>query len=101
MSRRDWQKLGVVILVFVAAVALVTRLDSYQDREETDIVQQAVHDVALTCYAVEGAYPDDISYLREHYHLSYDEDRFFISYEPFSSNIMPDIWVTERGQTIP
>ena len=101
MSKRDWEKLGVVLLIFVAAVALVAKLDGYQDREESELVRQAVHDVALTCYAVEGAYPDDIAYLRENYLLSYDEDRFFISYEPFSSNIMPDIWVTERGQTIP
>ena len=31
---------------------------------QTDFVTKAVHNAALTCYAVEGAYPTDLEYLR-------------------------------------
>ena len=97
MNRRDWIKLLSIVLVLVAAVLLVNRIDTAQDAAETDIVRDAVKNAALTCYAVEGAYPDSVDYLREHYHLAYDEDRYMITYDAFASNMIPDIWVTEKG----
>ncbi|MBR6954795.1 MAG: hypothetical protein IKH77_07140 [Clostridia bacterium] len=101
MSGRDWGKLAVILLVLVAAVALVAHIQGRRDTEETELVRAAIRDAALTCYAVEGAYPDDVAYLREHYRLAYNEDKYFITYDAFSSNIMPDIWVTEKGAEAP
>ena len=97
MNRRDWIKLLSIVLVLAAAVLLVNRIDTAQDTAETDIVRDAVKNAALTCYAVEGAYPDSVEYLREHYHLAYNEDRYMITYDAFASNMIPDIWVTEVG----
>ena len=94
---KDLIKLLVIVVVLVAAVMLVSRIDTAQDSAETDIVRDAVKNAALTCYAVEGAYPDSVDYLREHYHLAYDEDRYMITYDAFASNMIPDIWVTEVG----
>ena len=99
MNRRDLIKLLAIVAVLAAAVLLVNRISSAQDSAETDIVRDAVKNAALTCYAVEGAYPDSVDYLREHYHLAYDEDRYLITYDAFASNMIPDIWVTERGAT--
>ena len=101
MNRRDWIKLLVIVAVLAAAVLLVNRIDTAQDSAETDIVRDAVKNAAITCYAVEGAYPDSVEYLREHYHLAYDEDRYFITYDAFASNMIPDIWVTEKGAGMP
>ena len=101
MNRRDLIKLLAIVAVLAAAVLLVNRISSAQDSAETDIVRDAVKNAALTCYAVEGAYPDSVEYLREHYHLAYDEDRYLITYDAFASNMIPDIWVTERGAKAP
>ena len=101
MNRRDWIKLLSIVLVLAAAVLLVNRIDTAQDAAETDIVRDAVKNAAITCYAVEGAYPDSVEYLREHYHLDYDEDRYMITYDAFASNMIPDIWVTEKGAGMP
>ena len=101
MNRRDWIKLLSIVLVLAAAVLLVNRIDTAQDAAETDIVRDAVKNAALTCYAVEGAYPDSVEYLREHYRLAYDEDRYLITYDAFASNMIPDIWVTEVGVGAP
>ena len=97
MNRRDLIKLLAIVAVLAAAVLLVNRIASAQDSAETDIVRDAVKNAALTCYAVEGAYPDSVEYLREHYHLAYDDDNYLITYDAFASNMIPDIWVTERG----
>ena len=99
MNRRDLIKLLAIVAVLAAVVLLVNRIDSAQGAAETDIVRDAVKNAALTCYAVEGAYPDSVDYLREHYHLAYDEDRYMITYDAFASNMIPDIWVTEKGAT--
>ena len=70
-----------------------------QDTEDTTITSRRSKrlDVALTCYAVEGMYPDDLAYLRDHYNLSYNEERYQVFYEPLASNLMPAIKVAERG----
>ncbi len=101
MNRRDLIKLLCIVAVLAAAVLLVNRIDTAQDKAETDIVRDAVKNAALTCYAVEGAYPDSVDYLREHYRLAYDEDRYLITYDAFASNMIPDIWVTEVGVGTP
>lgn len=97
MSRGDYFKLAAVILILVLAVMLAGRIERSQESEETEIVRKAIKDAAITCYAVEGAYPDDIEYLRQYYHLSYDENRYLVTYDAFASNHIPDIYVTERG----
>ena len=101
MNRKDVIKLLLIAAVLVGAVFLVNRISSVQETAETEIVRNAVKNAALTCYAVEGAYPDDIEYLREHYRLAYDEERYLITYDAFASNMIPDIWVTEKGAGIP
>ncbi len=97
MNRKDIIKLLAIAVILVLAVVLVNRIGSAHDTAETEIVRNAVKNAALTCYAVEGAYPDNVEYLREHYRLAYDEDRYMVTYEAFASNMLPDIWVTERG----
>jgi len=97
MNRRDLLRLLGTILIIALAVVLVGRVDRTRDREESGIVRDAVFNAALTCYAVEGGYPDNIDYLREYYQLAYNEDRYQVTYEYNGSNLSPDIYVTEIG----
>ena len=101
MNRRDCIKLALLALVLVLAAALAGRIDKAQDGAETQLVRDAVRSAAVTCYAVEGAYPDTVDYLREHYGLACDENRYFVTMESFASNRIPDIYVTERGAVLP
>ncbi len=101
MSRRDILRLVLMALALAAAVALILHIDVRQDQAETELVRRAVREAALTCYAVEGAYPGSVDYLREHYQLAYDEERYYVTYEAFASNRLPDIWVTEKGASAP
>ena len=97
MARGDIVKILVIVLVLVSAIVLSGRISNNQQTAESEIVRQSIKDAAINCYAVEGAYPDDLEYLRENYMLAYNEDRYFVTYESFSSNHIPDIYVTERG----
>ena len=75
---------------------MVTYLDNSQQTSQTEMVHDAVRKAALTCYAVEGAYPGTLSYLEENYGLSYDHSRYLVAYDAFASNLFPDIRVIEQ-----
>ena len=59
-------------------------------------LEEALHRAAAACYATEGAYPPDLDYLKTHYGIHYEEDRFAVIYQPVASNLMPDMTVLER-----
>jgi len=85
----------LMILLIGGVWMLVTRVGASSGEAQTEFVTKAVHNAALTCYAVEGAYPTDLEYLRTHYGLAYDQSRYLVRYDAFGSNLMPDISVTE------
>ena len=90
-----------IVLLMVALLAgvwlVVSRVSTKSDTAQTQFVVDAVHNAALTCYAVEGAYPDNLEYLRSHYGLAYDQSRYLVTYSAFASNLLPEIYVTEVG----
>ncbi len=93
---------GVVFLALMAGfILLVNSLTATSGEQETRLVYDAVKNSALTCYAVEGAYPENLDYLRENYGLAYNTDRFVVDYDAFASNLMPSIAVLERGSGAP
>jgi len=97
LSKRDILKLLLFAAMIALFLVLFLKVDTYEGQEETQMVKDAVRRAVLTCYAVEGSYPDTLDYLKEHYRLSFDEDRFFVTYQSYGVNMAPDIYVTERG----
>lgn len=98
MSMKKVVTLVVLIgLLLAAGVVMINGMISAGDAGETRMVQDAVKNAALTCFAVEGAYPADLQYLRDHYGLAFDESKYHVMYEAFASNQMPEIRVTIRG----
>ena len=92
---------NIVVLLMAALLVgvwvLVSGVDSAHHGAEKQFVSDAVRNAALTCYAVEGAYPEDLQYLRDHYGLAYDASRYTVTYDAFASNLLPDIYVVEVG----
>ncbi len=80
------------ILIFVALIAgfilLVNGITNKGSTREMDIVRDAVKNASLTCYAVEGMYPESLDYLKQHYNLSYNEDKYVVYYEPFALSLI-------------
>lgn len=97
MARRDIIIIALALIVLLLAALLLGRVDSTQRETETDSVREAVLNAALTCYAVEGVFPADLSYLTENYGLLYDEERYIIYYDAFAVNLPPEIRVHEVG----
>ena len=87
----------LMVLLLGGVWMVVTRVSGAHDRAQTQFVSDAVLNAALTCYAVEGAYPEDLDYLRTNYGLAYDESRYYVTYDAFASNLVPEIFVVEVG----
>lgn len=86
--------LAVGILLFF--LASVNNLDNGKREEGKEQLEQALKRCAVTCYATEGIYPPDVEYMKEHYGIQIDEERYLVRYEIFAENLMPDITVVEK-----
>ena len=93
--------LAITLVVFIAlifgGVMLFRGVSDASGRAQTQLVEDAVTRSVVTCYAVEGAYPTTLEYLKRHYGLVYDEEHYYVYYDAFASNILPNIRVRERG----
>lgn len=97
MAKRDIIIIALALAVVLLSALLLGRVEITQRETETDSVREAVLNAALTCYAVEGAFPAELSYLQENYGLLYDEERYIIYYDAFASNLPPEVRVHEAG----
>lgn len=80
----------VVIGIFLSGVRSVSGTAAEQ---EADGLRRAVIRSAVLCYALEGFYLDTLAYLEDNYGITYDEDKYVVSYEVIGSNLMPDVMV--------
>ena len=94
-NRKEIAIILVMAALLVGVWLVVSRVDTAHSGAQTQLVYDAVRNAALTCYAVEGAYPGDLEYLRDHYGLAYDESRYIVQYSAFASNLVPEIYVME------
>lgn len=84
---------ALVMALAVTAFSQVRRAGSAEDiRQLTEALRRG----AVACYAQEGFYPPDADFLLEYSGIHYDPDRYWIHYEIFASNLMPDITVIEK-----
>lgn len=83
--------IGIVILcVFMLGVNYVSESSINNQQESLD---KAISRDIAQCYAVEGTYPPSLSYLTDHYGLTYNESLFFVDYKSIGGNIYPDITI--------
>ena len=102
MRRHSFARgLALSLIVFIALIyggmSLFRGVGTVSSAAQTELVRSAVRRAAVTCYAVEGAYPSTLDYLKRNYGLLFDEENYFVYYNYFASNILPEIRVTEKG----
>ena len=61
--------------------------------ESLEVVRRSLDRAVVECYALEGFYPPNLAYLKEHYGISIDETIYYVDYFYLGSNLMPDITV--------
>ena len=87
------------VAALIAALCFFTglsNLENGRDDQGRRQLEEALRRSAVACYAAEGIYPPDLTYMEEHYGLQIDTDRYTVYYDVFASNLMPDITVLEN-----
>lgn len=111
MSRKKlWEKLknlgrlfAVPLLMLGAAylvLAAAGNVGEKQQEQELIQMQDTVKRAVLNCYSIEGSYPDSVEYVEKHYGLQINHDRYDVFYEIFADNIMPEITVVAKDDSV-
>lgn len=88
---------GVFLAVILLFLGGLSSLSDSTLRRQKESLENAITRSVTYCYAVEGAYPENLDYLKDNYGLIYDEDTFFVDYRVMGANILPDITIIEKG----
>lgn len=91
---------AVVPLLFTVAVVgmIVYGLQKTEESSRSEglrILEDSIRRAVVTCYAVEGRYPDSIDYIEKNYGIFIDRSKYVVHYSIFASNLLPDITVIE------
>ena len=99
--KTSWRSRLVPYVIFAVIFAFILfyvitglgQASAVSDSEGLRIAENSIKRSVINCYASEGKYPSSFEYLKEHYGISIDENRYIVHYEIFAENFMPDITV--------
>jgi hypothetical protein len=101
-KRKGAVKTGLTILlvcaVMVVIVLLLSSTDQMTQSEQTRALSRTLHNAAISCYAIEGRYPDTLEKMVRDYGIVLDESKYLIHYDVFADNLMPIIMVDLKGE---
>ena len=83
----------LLFFLFLGGVSSVSDT-TYEKQEES--LHTAIERSVIQCYAVEGTYPPSLTYLEDHYGITYNHDLFFVDYQVYGSNIFPETTVLRK-----
>ena len=90
------------VLVFAIVLGFLTKgfdaLSTAQDSQDYRRVEENLATSIVACYSIEGAYPEDLDYLKKNYSFYYNEDLYQIHYRYLGVNLMPEYKVFLKGK---
>ena len=89
---------AVFAAIVVLFIVFAGNLNDQTTERQRESLEKAINRDIAFCYAIEGAYPESLDYLKENFALTYDEDLFFVDYRLLASNIYPDVTIIEVKQ---
>lgn len=82
-------------IIFGMFLGGITNVENSGEAESKRVLEESVHKAIISCYAIEGRYPESVEYLKENYNLIYDEEKYDIGYSIFADNVMPDVYIID------
>ena len=101
LKNRIFKSVNYSILLFIAVICLflygIYFISNNSTTDDREILERALNRDIIHCYSVEGMYPPSLSYIENHYGLTYDHEKYIVDYEPVGGNIMPGVMIIERS----
>lgn len=102
-KKKEWKIWAGRLFPLAAATAVLLcftfslgQLEKGHAEEDMRQLEETLRRGCVACYAAEGSYPPSLEYLKEHYGIQVDEERYTVRYDAFAQNLMPDITVLEN-----
>lgn len=83
------------VVIFGLFLGGLTNVEMSSEAERKRVLEESVQKAIVSCYAIEGRYPESVEYLEENYELIYDKDKYGIGYNVFADNVMPDVYIID------
>lgn len=100
-----WKLWGSVLIFILCAWLLwrgVSSISIQASDSRIENLKNAIERSAVHCYAVEGAYPESLDYLKDNYGISWNDSEYIVDYSVTGSNMMPVVTIIPfRGQEVP
>ncbi|MDR3278549.1 MAG: hypothetical protein LBT12_07220 [Oscillospiraceae bacterium] len=89
--------IGVAIFAMILVVLMrgLTSTETASQTEQLHMLEDNIRRAMVSCYAMEGSYPESLDYMIENYGVRIDENKFTVYYFVFGSNFMPNFDVRE------
>lgn len=100
--KRSYGRISFILAVLLCLAVLwffdgaLSGVSEKTSRQQMQNLELAFTRSIAHCYAVRGHYPESLEYLQEHYHISYDTERYFVDYQVLGENIFPDLTIIEK-----
>jgi hypothetical protein len=85
----------MLLLIFIVLLA-ANGLSEYKAKYDAAYLgnlKTAISDSLITCYSLEGRYPESLEYLADHYGLILNKEKYIFGYELVGSNLFQDFEV--------
>ena len=97
LRQQSWRRAIVAAIVVVALSVVGFFGANYAIREQSALsMRTSILERAKQCCAVEGAYPQSLSYLVDHYGLVINDRDYVITYECYADNVVPSVVVVPK-----
>lgn len=88
----------IILALLLVAWQIAGSIQRSHDKEELNIIRQAVIRATVQCYSLESRYPPDLKYLEDNYGVSIDHSLYIVHYRVVGQNIMPDVRLFRVGK---
>lgn len=84
-----------IVLIGILLVGLYF-ISEKNTKQEKKLLEQTIQKAIIQAYIYDGSYPESLEVLKKDFKLEYNESRFFVDYQVFGANIIPDVTVIEK-----
>lgn len=99
-NTHNWKKqffsVALFLFIFLAFLLGISNISQKTTAQQAASLKQAISRSIAHCYATEGHYPESLTYIQEHYGISYNPDKYFVDYQVLGENLFPDITIIEK-----
>ena len=88
--------IGIFLVIVIILLSGLTSTEKANADEQLQMLEGNIYRAIVSCYALEGSYPESMDYLTENYNVRIDESKYIVRYMIFASNIMPDVDIIVR-----